>query len=171
MEHVTKHLQAYIDGELPTRDRHRVEEHCAHCAECARELAALQAVWATVTSAHSGASESSLERSLLTQVRRRLAERSRGGVGGFGAMLTGSQWPRLARAGFASAAVTVGLAVGLMAGGPGSARVGDGGVIEIGLTDRTEAMNLLEESSNLYGGDWALDQLWLAAAYEEESVR
>ena len=171
MEHVTEHLQAYVDGELPTPDRHRVEEHCAHCAECARELAALQVVWATVTSAFSGESESPLERSLLPQVSRRLAERSRGGLGGLGAMLAGSQWPRLARAGFASAAVTAGLAMGLLAGGPGSARLGDGGVIQGGLTDRTEAMNLLEESSNLYGGDWALDQLWLAAADEEESVR
>ena len=163
MAHVTEFLQAYVDGELPTHDRRRVEEHCAHCADCARELAALQAVWATVADV----AEPPLERSLLPQVRRRLAERSRGGVGGFVAVLTDSRWPRLARAGFASAAVTAGLAVGLIAGGPGSAQLGDGGVIEGGLSDRAEAMNLLEESSNLYGGDWALDQLWLAAADEE----
>ncbi len=105
-----------------------------------------------------------MAQSLLPQVRRRLAERSRGGTDGFVAILRGSRWPRLARAGFASVAVSAGLAVGLMAGGPGSAQLDDGGVIEGGLGDRTDAMNLLEESSNLYGGDWALDQLWLAPA-------
>jgi len=167
MKHVTEYLQAYVDGELPRGGRRDVEEHCARCAECARELAALQAVWATVARA----AEPPLAQSLLPKVRRRLTERSRGGAGGFVDMLTGNRWPPLARAGFASAAVTVGLAVGLMAGGPGSARLGDGDVIEGGLGDRTDAMNLLEESSNLYGGDWALDQLWLAAADEEESVR
>jgi anti-sigma factor RsiW len=31
-------LMAYLDGELPEAERHRVEAHLASCTECAREL-------------------------------------------------------------------------------------------------------------------------------------
>lgn len=46
-------LSAYLDGELSSADRSRVEEHLQHCAECRRELARLDktrtvlAVWAS----------------------------------------------------------------------------------------------------------------------------
>ena len=43
MEHVTKLLSPYMDGQVTARQRHLVEAHLAVCGACRRELAELRA--------------------------------------------------------------------------------------------------------------------------------
>ena len=43
-EHVTGLLGAYLDGELPSGERARVDVHLAGCAACSAELAELRAL-------------------------------------------------------------------------------------------------------------------------------
>ncbi|MDA8131107.1 MAG: zf-HC2 domain-containing protein [Elusimicrobia bacterium] len=48
-ENISRRLSAYMDGELPEREREAAESHLASCAACSEELASLRAASAAVS--------------------------------------------------------------------------------------------------------------------------
>jgi anti-sigma factor RsiW len=164
MSHVTKRLQAYVDNESDPQERRRIEHHCAGCTACAAELAALQTVWTGVARAALSATEPGLPESFGPRLLRRLAGRGR--RDDLGWAWPAWRWRPGLQTGLAGAAAIAGLAAGLLVGGLNG--VGSAEVDRLGSDD---TVSLLAESSNLYGGDWALDRIWSIAADEEESAQ
>ena len=145
MTHVTKQLQAYLDGELPPPVAHQVREHLQACADCCRELAAIEQTWSAVDRAR----RSELTSDLWPAVAARLPGRQRGAHAIW--------W----RTGLATAAAAAGLLLGLQLD-----RVLTGSV-----TQSTRPIASTTSTTDIYLNDVTpLDEVWWAAGTAGQEV-
>ena len=67
-DHVTEHLSALLDGELPELERARVEDHLKSCAACSAEREALSAAVQSLASVAPVEPSPALRRAVLAAV-------------------------------------------------------------------------------------------------------
>jgi anti-sigma factor RsiW len=132
MTHITRQIQAYLDGELAPSLEPAFLAHIEHCDACRRELAAARKLWELVDQAASPAARGTV----WPHVAARLEHRRR---------RVAWTWPQR---GLAAAALAAGVVVGLQFGDPVDLAT------DTGLTT-VVSEDYLEDSLP------TLDQVWL----------
>ena len=158
MKHVGELIQAFVAGELDPEEKAVVEKHLAECAECRAEADRSGNLWEMLAAADT---RPPLTASVWPHVQARTLGKSSGSRAWF---FGNGPWMR---AGLATAAVTAGLVVGVLAPAGSSEQAGIDGEV-------TEASWLLD-SSWLSGSSWlagdsaiGLDDILLGADLAEE---